>query len=68
MAFTFVVPDEEADESRKWKQEHNKVCHEDAGAIGGKYTWSFTPTGLGCGLILKCMCGEKLDLTHSEDW
>jgi len=68
MSFTFVIPDEEADKSRIWRQEHNKVCQKDAGTIGGKYTWSFTQTGLGCIIILKCMCGEELNLTDYENW
>ena len=69
MAFTFVVSDDEADRSRKWKQDHNKVCpQKEVGAIGGKFTWSFTPTGIGCILVLTCACGEKLDLTDYESW
>jgi hypothetical protein len=69
VAFNFTVPDEQADASRKWRKEHNKVCKiEDVGAIGGKFTWSFTPTSLGCILVLKCICGEKLDLTDYDNW
>lgn len=69
MAFNFTVPDEEADKSRKWRKDHDKICPQiEVGAIGGKFTWSFTPTGLGCILKLKCACGEELDLTDYDSW
>jgi hypothetical protein len=69
LSFKFEIPDEDADKSRIWRQEHKKVCElRDVGAIGGKYTWLFTPTSLGCIIILKCACGEELDLSHSENW
>ena len=55
-----------------WMQEHNKNCpYADPmkqSTIGGRFTYSFTPTGLGCIKTIKCVCGEEFDLTHSEDW
>ena len=69
MAFDFKVPDDEVKEYREWLKEHNKVCQtKDVGAIGGRFTFSFTPTAVGCALIIKCACGEKIDLSHSEEW
>ena len=69
MAFNFTVPDDEATKYQKWREEHNEVCPQtEVGAIGGKFTWLFTPTGLGCILRLKCACGEEIDLTDYENW
>ena len=69
MSFTFEIPDEEVKEFGKWKKEHDKVClSKDVGAIGGRFTYSFTSTGLGDIIKIKCACGEELDLTHSERW
>ena len=36
--------------------------------IGGKYTWSFTQTGLGCVIVLNCVCEEAINLTDFETW
>lgn len=69
MGFGFLVLDEEEERYEKWKEEHDKVCTQmDIGAIGGRTTWSFTQTGLGCIKIAKCACGEELDLTNWENW
>jgi hypothetical protein len=69
MSFTFVIPDDEVKEYRKWLKKHNKVCQQkDVGAIGGRFTFSFTPTAIGCGVIIKCACGKEIDLSHSETW
>lgn len=38
------------------------------GAIGGAYTWEFTPTGLGTVTKVRCSCGEELDLTDYDSW
>lgn len=38
------------------------------GAIGGQYTWSFTPTGLGVIVNIACICGEEEDLTDVGSW
>ena len=39
-----------------------------AGAIGGRLTYSFTPTSLGCIVKVKCACGSEIDLTEYEEW
>jgi len=36
------------------------------GAIGGKFTYSFTPTSLGVIAVITCSCGYKLDCTDYE--
>jgi len=69
MPFTFVVPDKDIDKYAAWWKEHKEVCTvKEVGAIGGRFTFSFTQTGLGCISVVKCACGEKLDLPDYESW
>ena len=55
----------------RWIDEHDKTCKfadpMKGGAIGGRLTYSFTPTSLGTITTVKCACGEKCDLTD-YDW
>jgi hypothetical protein len=40
-----------------------------SGAIGGQFTWSFTPTSIG--MIIKItdnLSGEVLDVTNYDEW
>ena len=68
----FKLDDRDNKEFSKWKKEHDKTCKfadlMNQGAIGGRFTYSFTPTGLGCIVTVKCGCGEELNLTHEEEW
>ena len=43
-------------------------CDAYAGAIGGRVSITFTPTGLGTCVTANCICGEKLELTEVDDW
>jgi hypothetical protein len=49
----------------EWRKEKGEVY---VGAIGGAYTFCFTPTGLGNMVEVKCADGTKLDLTDSDLW
>ena len=59
---------------KKWDNEHKKVCKlynkpfNEQPAIGGRLTFSFTPTGLGSGVTVKCACGEEKDCTNIDNW
>jgi len=68
--FNFTVSDKEEERAEEWLKEHKKVCKlKDVSAtIGGKYTWSFTQTGLGCVIVLNCVCEEAINLTDFETW
>jgi len=68
MGLNFVVSDKDTEKSKKWQEQHKKICNIDVGAIGGRFSWSFTQTGLGCITILKCACGKEFDLTEFENW
>lgn len=60
---------ENAEKFVEWDTNH-ECKHKElvVGAIGGRLTFLFTPTGLGCINIVKCLCGEEINLTKSEDW
>jgi len=69
MALTFIIDDEAEKKYLKWLEEHKKVCTQiDVGAIGGKYTFSFTQTSLGCIHVLNCVCGEEANFTEYDQW
>lgn len=36
--------------------------------IGGAYSYEFTPTGLGAIAVVKCVNGNKIDLTDYDNW
>ena len=53
----------------EWRKEKNKKEGEVyVGAIGGAYSFCFTPTGLGNMVVVKCADGTELDLTEYEYW
>lgn len=59
------------DEGKKalaWCEEHDKKHSGGHAAIGGRYTFSFTPTTLGTVAKVTCACGENIDLTNYEEW
>lgn len=71
----FYLSKEQLDAAKEWMNKHdnerriqvgNKIRY--SGAIGGAYTWCFTATSLGTVSILKCSCGEKLDVSDYDAW
>ena len=66
----FSINNDQKLKLNKWLKSHNKKCSlrvKDA-TIGGKLTYCFTPTGLGCIIVVKCACGQSCDITGSENW
>ena len=63
----FELTDEDIAKYMKWLKKHNKTCKMLPVCCGGRITFSFTPTGLGDTVEVKCGCGEKLDLTDYEN-
>jgi len=49
----------------KYRKPNNEIY---VGAIGGAITYSFTPTGIGIIIKIKCACGSELDLTETDNW
>lgn len=67
----FVIHGNESDNMFNWIEEHDKTCPfadpMNQGAIGGRFTYSFTPTSLGQVTKIKCACGEVKDVSE-YDW
>lgn len=67
----FTITENEAGNLNNWIEEHDKKCPftdpMKQGAIGGRFTYSFTPTSLGQITKIKCACGEEKDVTE-YDW
>lgn len=71
----FYLTKVQRDEVKEWSSKHNREKHmvseetvRYAGAIGGAYTYEFTPTSIGVAVSVKCSCGEEIDVSHYEDW
>jgi len=66
---TFTLSAEQHKKYDEWRKEKNKKEGEVyVGAIGGAYSFCFTPTGLGTMVVVKCADGTELDLTEYEYW
>ena len=62
--FSFEVDAEQAEMAADWREKHVPVCRiKSDGAIGGRYTWSFTATTVGDVVIVTCACGAKVDIS-----
>ena len=66
----FTLNKKETKKYNNWCKKHKKICpiKGPGGAIGGKITFSFTPTGLGPIIEVKCACGKKKNLTDWKNW
>jgi len=75
----FTLTSDQMSQLSEWMTEHNKTCKfspsnnrdnpsSPTGAIGGRFTYKFTPTGLGMCVQAECCCGKEVDLTDVEDW
>lgn len=50
----------------EWKSNHVNVG---SGAIGGRYTYCYTPTSIGTIIIVKdSITNTQIDLTEYEEW
>lgn len=66
---TFTLTAEQVEKFEKWRKKKNKKDGEVyVGAIGGAYTFCFTPTGLGTIEKVTCADGTELDLTDFDTW
>lgn len=68
---------EEFQKYTEWDDKHYPKCkfYDDGtkvdspqGAIGGRLTFSFTPTSVGLIIRVECACGEKIDCTDYSCW
>jgi len=60
---------EEVKKMEEWKKDHLLSCSiKYFGAVGGRFTYSFTPTSLGMICNISCACGEVFDATDYDEW
>lgn len=71
----FYLTPKEILKGHNWQKAHDAEKHippgktyRYSGAIGGAYTWCFTPTSIGTIASIRCSCGEKLDITDYDEW
>jgi hypothetical protein len=65
---SFIVYEEDKPKLAKWYKHKCPYANGKDGAIGGRFTYCITPTGVGSVYTIKCICGKELDLSHTEDW
>lgn len=69
---TFIIDDDEERKIIEWRTEHDKKCQfadpDNQGAIGGRFTTSFTNTTVGKIIKVACWCGEEFDPTDYNNW
>ena len=63
LTFTLTVEQE-----KKIAEFHPNCKHKYTGAIGGGFEYLFHPTGIGCAVEFKCVCGKTLDVTDYDGW
>ncbi len=70
----FTLNEKEKLEAKKWLMKHDKTCKykkaniNTPGAIGGRISYRFTPTGLGVIIVVECACGKQIDITDTDNW
>ena len=69
---TFEIDDKQEKKFEHWNKKHKKKCEylksDKQSTEGVRLIYSFTPTGLGTIVTVKCLCGEECDLTDSGNW
>lgn len=69
--WTFTIEPEQVGRIKEWKEKHEAEKHNGsqyAGAIGGRYTYEFTPTSIGTFGRVRCSCGDRFDYDDGTDW
>jgi hypothetical protein len=65
--YKFEIPEDQIERLETWKK-HECECKDPSkqGAIGGRFTYEFIPTGIGVFVTVKCMCGSHIHLTDDD--
>lgn len=63
----FSLTQDQLHQATRWIKRHKCTIKEE-GAIGGKITYCFTPTGIGMAESIKCACGQEKNLADYESW
>lgn len=70
-SLSFIIEPKDVKRINKWREKHEAERHSGnsyAGAIGGRYTYEFTPTSIGTFGRVCCSCGEYFDYDDGSDW
>ena len=68
---SFSIEPEDVKRIDDWKARHEAEKHNGsgyAGAIGGRYTYEFTPTSRGTFGRIRCSCGDHFDYDDGTNW
>lgn len=67
---SFELTDSEREKVRSWIDQHQKDHPmKSTGAIGGRWTYMFTPTSIGVAKRISCcVCNEECDVTDYDQW
>lgn len=66
---TFGLTEKQWKKYQKWRKAKTKKEGElYVGAVGGAYSFCFTPTGIGEMVTVRAADGEVLDITEYEHW
>ncbi len=66
---TFILREPENEKTIQFMSEHRAKHGRYEGAIGGRFTFSFTPTSIGTVQEVLCgSCDDKLDVTDYDMW
>lgn len=68
MIDTFAPTESEAVKIRAFVDEHNARHGREKTSIGGRFTYSFSPTSIGTVVEVRCFCGAKEDVTEYDSW
>ncbi len=63
--FEYQFSKKQIEKFNDWKSKLPKIY---TGAIGGRYTIEFTPTGIGTMVKVKAEKGKEIDLTEYDDF
>lgn len=68
----FEMSDKESWDADNAVKNHNKDCpiynDNHSAAIGGRISYTFTPTSLGMACGVRCACGWHEEVTDVSDW
>lgn len=53
----------------EWQKSQKEKDSSNLSTVGGRWTFSFTPTGVGTILVVKDnLLGDEIDLTNTDNW
>lgn len=66
----FPITEEEENAIREWQKKHEAEAHglttramrmKAGGVSGGRYSYKFLPTSIGCSGVVRCSCGAEFE-------